>query len=165
MILDASTLILVAKAELLDLFLRHIGQEVLIPKEVERETCGVKKSLDTLVIERAIKEKRLRVRAIKDSKICRKIAEDFSLGKGEAEAIVLALSEKSLLGIDDRKGINACKLMGIPFTTAMAILVRVREKKILTKRQALAALSKLERHGRYKSEIVEDARAGLETGK
>ncbi len=42
------------------------------------------------------------------------------------EAIVLALSKQGLLGIDDRKGINACKLLRIPFTTAMAILVRMR---------------------------------------
>ena len=117
------------------------------------------------MIERAVREKRLRVPAIKDRKTRRKIAADFSLGKGEAEAIVLALSKKSFLGIDDRKGINACKLMGIPFTTAVAILVRLREKKMLTKRQTLAALNKLERHGRYKSEIVEDARARLGAGK
>jgi predicted nucleic acid-binding protein len=42
------------------------------------------------------------------------------LGKGEAEAIALALKEKAeLLGIDDKNGINACKLLGIRFTTAV----------------------------------------------
>ena len=165
MILDASTLILLAKAELLDQFLAYIGQEILIPKEVEREACGIKRSLDALMIQKAIAEKRLKVPAIKDRKTCRKIAGDFSLGEGEAEAVVLALSEKDLLGIDDRRGINACKLLGIPFTTAVAVLVRMREKRVVTRRQALAALSRLEKHGRYKSEIVEDARARLEAGK
>ena len=165
MILDSSTLILLAKAELLELFLGHFGQQVLIPKEVERETCSEKRSLDTLMIERAINDGKLEVLAIKDRRICRKIAADFSLGSGEVEAIVLALSEEDLLGIDDKKGINACKLLGIPFATAIALLVRMREKKILTRRQSLAALSKLDRFGRYKSEIVEDARVRLETEK
>jgi len=165
MILDTSTLILLAKAELLEVLLGHIGQHVLIPKVVEREACAVKKSLDTLLIERAIDDGELKVLTIKDRRICRKIAADFSLGSGEVEAIVLASSEEDLLGIDDRKGINACKLLGIPFTTAIALLVRMREKKILTRRQSLAALSKLDRFGRYKSEIVEDARVRLETEK
>ena len=165
MILDTSTLILLAKAELLEVLLGHIGQHVLIPKEVEREACGVKKSLDTLLIERSIEDGELKVSTIKDRRICRKIAADFSLGSGEVEAIVLASSEEDLLGIDDRKGINACKLLGIPFTTAIALLVRMREKKILTRRQSLATLRKLDRFGRYKSEIVEDARVRLETEK
>lgn len=165
MILDSSTLILLAKAELLELFLGHFGQQVLIPKEVEREACGEKRSLDTLMIERAINDGKLKVSAIKDRRICRKIAADFSLGSGEVEAIVLASSEEDLLGIDDKKGINACKLLGIPFTTAIALLVRMREKKVLTMRQSLAALSKLDRFGRYKSEIVEDTRVRLEAEK
>ena len=163
MILDTSTLILLAKAELLELFLGHIGQQVMIPKEVEREACGEKRSLDTLMIERAIDDGGLKVLAIKDRSICQKIAADFSLGSGEVEAIVLASSEEDLLGIDDKKGINACKLLGIPFTTAIALLVRMREKKILTRRQSLAALRELDRFGRYKSEIIEDARVRLET--
>ena len=117
------------------------------------------------MIERAINDGRLEVLAIKERRICRKIAADFSLGGGEVEAIVLAMARKSLLGIDDRKGINAYKLLGIPFTTAMAILVRMREKKILTKKQAFATLNRLERYGRYKSEIVQDAWARLGTEK
>ena len=81
------------------------------------------------------------------------------------EAIVLALSKQVLLGIHDKKGINACKLLRIPFTTAMAILVRMREKRIISKREALASLNRLEKYGRYSTEIVGDARSRLEAGK
>jgi predicted nucleic acid-binding protein len=89
---------------------------------------------------------------------------DFGLGRGEAEAIVLALSEKAdVLGIDDKNGINACKLLGIAFTTAIGILVRSREKGLLTGSEALAKLATLAKHGRYKESILEDARRKLET--
>jgi len=76
---------------------------------------------------------------------------DFGLGRGEAEAIVLALAEKArVLGIDDKNGINACKLLGVAFTTAIGILVRMREKRLLTTNESLVKLEGLAKHGRYK---------------
>ena len=42
-VFDTSTLILLARTGLLDQFLEHIGKDLLIPKEVERETCKGKK--------------------------------------------------------------------------------------------------------------------------
>jgi predicted nucleic acid-binding protein len=45
------------------------------------------------------------------------------LGKGEAEAITLAVNEKGeRLGIDDKNGLNACKLLGVAFSTEVGIL-------------------------------------------
>ena len=113
-VLDASTLILVAKAQFLDQFL-----------------AGVKT--------------------------------DFGLGQGEAEAIALALKERArIIGIDDKNGINAYKLLGIAFTTAVGILVRSREKGLLDRSGALAGLAALAKYGRYKNSIIEDARLKLE---
>src|ERR1035437_5170451 len=163
-IFDSSTLILVAKAELLDLFLADIELEAAIPIEVEKECCGVKKSLDALLIQKALDEFRLKVIAVKNRKLAVKLQGDFGLGRGEAEAIVLALAEKAeVLGIDDKNGIKACKLLSIAFTTAMGILVRSREKGLLTGSEALAKLTILVKHGRYKESILEDARRKLET--
>ena len=61
-IFDASTLILTAKIELLDLFLKEIGMEVAIPRAVEEE-CGGKKTLDALMIQKAVDESRIRSRS------------------------------------------------------------------------------------------------------
>ena len=163
-VFDASTLILIAKAELLDLFPADIELEAAIPIEVEKECCGVKKSLDALLIRKALDELRLKVIAVKNRRLVVKLQEDFGLGRGEAEAIVLALAEKAqVLGIDDKNGINACKLLGITFTTAIGILVRSREKGLLTGSEALIKLTTLAKHGRYKESILEDARRKLET--
>jgi predicted nucleic acid-binding protein len=163
-IFDASTLILIAKTEILDPFLRDVGLDVAIPLEVEKECCSVKKSLDALMIRKALDESRIRVIAVKNRKLVAKVKEDFGLGRGEAEAIVLALAEKArVLGIDDKNGINACKLLGVASTTAIGILVRMCEKRLLTTSEALAKLEGLAKHGRYKKSILEDARRQLET--
>jgi predicted nucleic acid-binding protein len=162
-VFDASTLILIAKAELLDFVFADIELEAAIPVEVEKECCGVKKSLDALLIQKALDELRLKVIAVKNKKLVVKLQQDFSLGRGEAEAVVLTLAEKAqILGIDDKNGINACKLLGITFTTAIGILVRSCEKGLLTGSEALTKLTTLAKHGRYKESILEDARRKLE---
>jgi predicted nucleic acid-binding protein len=163
MVLDASTLILIAKMEILNSFLDGMRSQVAIPAEVAKECCGVKKSLDALLIQKALDESRIKIVVVKDRKLVTKLQGDFGLGRGEAEALVLALAEKAdVLGIDDKNGINACKLLGIAFSTAIGILVRSREKGLLTGREALAKLATLAKHGRYKESILEDARRKLE---
>ena len=88
---------------------------------------------------------------------------DQLLGRGEAEAIALALTKKAqLLAIDDKNGINACKLLSIPFTTAVGILIRSREMRLINTSEALEKLAALAKHGRYKGLIIEDARRKLE---
>ena len=165
-LLDASTLILIAKTETLDFFLSGVELDVAIPLEVEKECCGVKKSLDALMIQKALDESRIIVIAVKDRKLVTKLQGDFGLGRGEAEAIALALAEKArIVGIDDKNGINACKLLGVAFTTAIGILVRMREKRLLTINEALVKLETLAKHGRYKQSILEDARRKLGAAK
>ena len=162
-VFDASTLILIAKAELLEPFLAGSKLGVAIPGEVEKECCGSKKTLDALMIQKAVDESRITVIAVKNRRLVAKLRADFSLGKGEAEAIALALNEKAqLLGIDDKNGVNACKLLGIAFTTAVGILIRSREKGLLERPDALAKLAMLAKYGRYKDSIIEDARLKLE---
>ena len=156
-------MILIAKAELLDLFLSHVGVPAAIPPEVQRECCGSKKTLDAAIIQKALDESRLKTVAVRNRRLVTKLQADFSLGKGEAEAITLAINEKAqVLGIDDKNGINACKLLGIPLSTAIGILVRSREKGLLDRPEALARLTLLAKHGRYQGSIIGDAREILE---
>src|SRR6516225_1902333 len=162
-VFDASTLILIAKVGLLDLFLTNVSVPVAIPGEVEKECCRSKKALDAVIIQRALDESRIKIVGVKNRRLVAKLQADFSLGRGEAEAITLALNEKAeVLAIDDKNGINACKLLGVAFTTAVGILIRSREKGLLEDSDALVKLALLARHGRYKNSIVEDARLKLE---
>ena len=134
-----------------------------IPAEVEKECCAAKKSLDALIIRKALDESRIKVFEIKNRKFITRLRGDFGLGRGEAEAIALAIEEKAqIVGIDDKSGINACKLLGISFTTTVGILIRMREKRLLPVNDALAKLAALATYGRYKQSIMEDARRKLE---
>ena len=162
-VFDASTLILIAKVDLLDLFFANITVSVAIPGEVARECCGSQKALDAKKIQKARDESRIKTIAITNRRFVAKLQADFSLGKGEAEAVALAINEKAqLLGIDDRNGINACKLLGLAFATAVGILIRSREKGLLEGPQALEKLAQLAKYGRYRDSIIEDARVKLE---
>ena len=164
-VFDSSTLILIAKIEILEVFLESVKFQVCIPPAVAKESCMVKKSLDALLIQKAIEESKIRVVTGKQRRLAAKLQRDFGLGVGEADAIALAVMERaSLVGIDDKNGINACKLLGISFTTAIGILIRMREKKLLTKESAVAKLTKLGKQGRYKQSILEDATRKLEVG-
>jgi predicted nucleic acid-binding protein len=162
-VFDASTLILITKIGVLEIFLNEIPMEAVIPEEVERECCSGKMSLDALMIRKALDESKIKVVRVKNKALDAKLRRDFNLGTGEAEAIALAIREEAmLLGIDDKSAINACKLLGIPFTTAVGILVRCREKELIDRADALVKLAALARHGRYKNSIIDDARKRLE---
>lgn len=162
-VLDSSTLILLARAELLEKFIESCGQKVAIPRHVEKECCAAKKSLDALLIQKAISEGGISVMTVRNRQVYEKVRDDFALGKGEAEAIALAFGKKAkLVAIDDKSGINACKLLAIPFTTAIAILVRMREKGLFGQEEAVAKLEALARFGRYDRSILQEARSKLE---
>ena len=163
LVFDSSTLILIAKIEIMDLFLEDVGMEVAIPAAVEAECWGGKKTLDALMIRKALDESRIIVRKVRSRKVIAQMEEDFNLGRGESEAIALALQERArLVGIDDKNGINACKLAGIPFTTAVGIVVRSRQKGLVDLNNALMKLSALARWGRYRDSIIEEAKLRLE---
>lgn len=148
---------------MLDLFLDRVGFPVAIPSEVQTECCGIKKSLDAFMIQKAVEQSKIRVLAVKDKKMVARLQEDFGLAKGESEAIALALAQDArVLGIDDKNGINACKLMGVAFTTAISILVRMHEKGFLPTGEAMVKLAALARYGRYRQSILDDARQRLE---
>lgn len=68
-----------------------------VPAAVEKECCGGKKTLDGLVIQKAIDENRIRRVAIKNRRLVAKLEADFNLGKGEAEAIAVVVNEKAEL--------------------------------------------------------------------
>jgi predicted nucleic acid-binding protein len=157
-------LILLAKVEILEAFALNFTGEITIPPGVKEEACR-KKAEETTFIENLMKSNKIRVLTVKDSKMVKRLVEDFHINGGEAEALSLALQEKArMVATDDRNAIRACKMLKMDFTTAIAILIRTFEKKLIDKEVALVKLRKLEAIARYSREIIEDARKRIEGG-
>lgn len=165
-IFDASTLILLAKIELLEMFISDYSGQVLMPEKVRKEVL-IKGSAETPCIAALINNGKIEVEVLKvnDKRVLQKLIDDFNIDSGEAEAIVLALrKKKAIVATDDRNAIRACKVLKIDFITAIAILIRAVEKRFLSKNEAVLKLEKLELIGRYKKAIITDARRQIKGG-
>ncbi len=157
-VFDASTLILLAKIELLRRTVEAV--EVVIPSVVEKESTQ-KDTLDARLIRTLIEEGRIKVKAVKEAGRVRQMMEDFRLGEGEAQALDMARTKRAILATDDGLAIKGCKVLGVEFATAIHFLVRSYERRAISKELALAKLEKLKEYGRYEPRIIEDARNRL----
>ena len=83
------------------------------------------------------------------------------MGKGEAEAIVFCLENKASLVTDDKKAMNACKILRIKFTTAPNLLVMLHNKKLIKKVEADLYLRRFEKFGRYTNEVLQRIKEDL----
>ncbi|MCD6265109.1 MAG: hypothetical protein J7K02_03960 [Deltaproteobacteria bacterium] len=163
-VFDSSTIILLAKIDMLDLFISDFHGKIAIPEKVKVEVCR-KGREETPLIEYLIKDNRISVLKTKDRMHKKKIMEDFNIDEGEADAILLALQESaSVIATDDRNAIRACKLLKIDFLTAVAFLVRSAEKDLIPRDEALIKLRKLHSIGRYSNKIIEDATVKIKGG-
>ena len=163
-VFDASTLILLAKIDVLDLFISEYRGQVLIPEKVKEEVLQ-RGSVETPQIAGLIEGGKVEVLEIEDRSLLKKLMDDFNIDSGEAEAVALALHKgAAFVATDDRNAIRACKFLKIDFVTAISILIRAVEKRLLNKKEAILKLEKLESVGRYKGPIIADARRQIKGG-
>ena len=155
-VFDASTLILLAKVDLLQIMARKV--EVHIPRVVENEALAKPDLYDAQLIARMIKEGAIRVSDAVASVGVKTIQKQFRLAEGEAAALWMAKDNRCVLGIDDGPGIRAAKIMGVPFVTAVQVLVGLSEQGHLDKPSAIAKLDSLAIWGRYSAQLIGDAR-------
>ena len=163
-IFDSSTLILLARTEVLEVFIANFTGQVLIPEKVKEEVL-MKDGTEMLQVAALIEGGQISVLRVSDRKLLQKLVEDFNIDLGEAEAITLALQKKgAMVATDDRNAIRACKLLKLDFITAIAILIRAAEKKLFSRSESLLKLEKLEAIGRYKKSIIADAKKQIKGG-
>ncbi len=156
-VFDTSTLILLARIDVLDLFITDVRGSVIIPEKVQSEAVTEGKE-EVQSIVRLIQGKKIAVIKVKNSSLSKKLMEDFSIDAGEAEALALALEHKSsIVATDDRNAIRACKMLRLEFITAVTVLVRAVEIGMIDKDEGLVKLKKLQTVGRYSKTIIEDA--------
>jgi predicted nucleic acid-binding protein len=106
-----------------------------------------------------IKEKFI---TMQSAKVHKSLESDFDIEEGEASAIALALTRKHKVATDDLKAIKACKILNIPFITAIHCLISLKRRGVLSREIAIEKLKNLEYYGRYSEEIMSEARKTLE---
>ena len=162
-VFDASTLILLTKVDLLDLLLENYPAEAVVPQAVKAECMIPPSRPDAIHIQERIRERRISVDRVQDAAVVHRLVADFHLGLGEAEVVALAMEKQGpLVATDDRNAIRACKLLRLKFTTAIGILIHMREKGVLHADAARRSLERLAILGRYRRAIFDDARRRLE---
>lgn len=161
MIIDASTLILLAKCGLLDLLIGNLKSGLVIPEKVKIESTAKEDAFDAKLIRERIKEDKIIVKKIKDFARYKKLMMNFNLGEGESEAIALSLQEKESLMTDDKNAMNVCRILNINFTTALNILAEMHKRKLISQQQANLMLDKLNEYGRYSEDLIRKVKEDL----
>lgn len=160
-VFDSSTLILLAKIDLL----REIAEEhaIIVPVKVKEE-CLRKESPDALLIKALITEKKVDVKKAGSPDAVGKLQRDFRIEAAEAEALWLAKRLDCPIAVDDGPTIKACKVMGRRFATAIHFLLDLASRGKLARPMAFAKLEKISTYGRYSRKIIEDTAKRLKGG-
>ena len=160
-IFDASTLILLARCELLETFVSRTKRRIVIPLAVRNEALQKGKA-ETPFIERLLDQRRIDTEQVSDEAAVQKLMHDFAIDRGETEAIFLAhVSRIAIVATDDRNAIKACRMLKLGYITALSIVISFCEHGILSQSEALLKLEELQRIGRYSRRIMDDAVATL----
>ena len=159
-VIDSSSLILLAKIGVLDIVIKNLKKKLVLTNQIYIETTQ-KESFDAKIIKKRVEEKSIEKKEIKNSILCSKIQNDFNLGKGESEAIVLCLENKVGLITGDKKAMNSCKILKINFTTVSNLLMSIYQKGSITKIEAEIYVKKLEKFGRYSNAIIQKIKEEL----
>ncbi len=151
---NTSTLVLLAKVGCLEDFI-EISPTIAIPIQVKQEALFDKDSYYARLIQKLIKEKKIKVIPANDKQVA-KIILQFRLDEGEAATFAMFDSKKhKAILTDDGELVKLCKLEKVPFVCAMAVVIKLHENKKLSKEEALEKLKNLHLIGRYSEKLYE----------
>ena len=151
---NTSTLVLLAKVGCLEVFI-GISPPIIVPIQVKQEALFDKDSYYAKLIQKIIKENKISIAKVDKNKI-NKIISQFNLDEGEAAAFAMFDSKKhKAILTDDGELIKLCKLQKVPFVCAMAVVIRLYEKKKLSKEETINKLEGLYVIGRYSEKLYE----------
>lgn len=135
---DTTTLIILGKLDRYDL-LANLFSKIYLPQEVIQE---ISKKIDG-VYEKIIKTSLFETKKITDIALFTLL--DGILDKGESQAIVLAKELELILLIDEKKGRNIAKNMGLDIIGLIGILILNVKKEHISKKEAIAILEDIKK--------------------
>jgi len=149
---DTTPIISLMKIEQLDL-LEQLFENVKIPIGVYEEL--ITNPLYQEEVEQIKRSSFIEVVSVKDRKSVTIFRKATGLDKGESEAIVLTdeIHADSLL-MDERKGRQVARQMGIAITGTLGVLLSAYEEELLTAETVVECLDKMKNSGRYISDSL-----------
>jgi len=154
-IIDASSIILLAKASILETVTGI--DKVLISDGVYKEVSRGKETgkPDSLLLERLLQEGKINLKTADKSSVD-SLKKSFGIFAGENETISIAQETGArFVLIDDRKGINVCKALNLPFMTAIDVNIDLYENKLITFQKALDSFEKIKKFGWIGQDILD----------
>ena len=161
MIADATTLILLAKADVLEIFVEK--NNIIIPPIVYKEVLkGKEKSrIDAFIIEKLVQEKKIKVK-IPQNATKKIIQHMFNMQGGELEVIALAYNTQDTVLNDDKKGIHAAKALKLNFIGSLGVVVALQHAGRINKKEALEAIDILQAYGWYDPKLIKTHKEALQ---
>lgn len=160
-VFDSSTLILLAKIDLLRTVAESYG--VIIPEKVREEVLATK-TPDSMIISYLLDNSLIRILPVRNMRNHDRLVVDFRIHAGEAEALCLAVELSSPVAVDDGPAIKVCKLMGLRFITAIHFVINCAQVGTISQAVAMEKLKKLSVVGRYRLQIMQDAEKRISGG-
>ena len=159
MVVDSSTLILLAKCSLLQTFCSLF--DVVVPESVYAEVASedlLKNYPDAALIAELQKKGAINIKRLENDD---RLILPLSLHEGEGDALLLALKLGKLFATDDGKAIKAARFLKIPFIVTPKIVAELYKLQKISFRKGHESLKKLGTIGRYSPEIIADALLSL----
>ncbi|MBI4330045.1 MAG: hypothetical protein HY673_02045 [Chloroflexi bacterium] len=144
---DSTALIAMSKIGRLDL-LRKLYGNVVIPGHVYQEVVVEGKRLHKPgvgEIERAVREAWIKIVTLteKQAQTSSGYRAAANVGRGEAEALVLAKARDLWLIVDDKHARELATILGVPFVGAAAVLLDAHLKQMLDRQEFITNLEEL----------------------
>lgn len=140
---DTTPIIALIKIHKLDL-LQKLFNEIVIPEAVFKEVVENENFYqEAEIVKKAEYIKIVSVKNLESLKILQKVS---GLDDGESEAIILAEEQKfNLLIIDEKKGRNIARKLGITITGTIGLLIQACNEKILSPDEVRKCLNELKK--------------------
>ncbi len=154
---DSSTLILLAKASVLEAF--SDSYEIVLSDLVYEESVSrgrEKARQDALLIGKLVDEGKIKVLGAPEA---RKgvLLKAFGISGGENETVALALEHGcELVLTDDRKNMTVCKVLGIKYIIALDVVIGLYAADVIDREKLDEAFRKIVETGWLKDEIIQD---------
>ena len=120
---DTSPLVVLFKSRLL-FILKEVHEEVLVPEAVERELQ--RKPEGTIIFSNNLW---LKATEVKNTELVKALM--LVVDEGEAEVIALALHSGAQILIDEKRGRNAARKLGLEIRGTLGLFVEAKKKGII----------------------------------